>query len=80
MGLPTFMCFEVSSYQANNFYAFVILLLKELILMSYWRSQGFLSLPSLSSHLQLVTKVYKDELELETYLKSDHYAACSEVK
>ncbi|MFS7977586.1 putative ABC-type sulfate transporter [Helianthus anomalus] len=30
--------------------------------------------------LKLVTKVYKDELELETYLKSDVYAACDEIK
>lgn len=30
--------------------------------------------------IQLVTKVYKDELELETYLKSDLYASCNEVK
>ncbi|KAJ9543250.1 hypothetical protein OSB04_022957 [Centaurea solstitialis] len=30
--------------------------------------------------IKLVTKVYKDELELETYLKSNLYAACSEVK
>ncbi|KAL8261643.1 hypothetical protein R6Q59_025692 [Mikania micrantha] len=30
--------------------------------------------------LKLVSKVYKDELELETYLKSDAYAACGELK
>ncbi|CAI9301359.1 unnamed protein product [Lactuca saligna] len=30
--------------------------------------------------MQLVTKIYEDELEIETYLKSDLYAACSEVK
>lgn len=30
--------------------------------------------------MKLVTKVYRDELELETYLKSDLYAACSEAK
>ncbi|XP_076938168.1 ABC transporter A family member 1-like, partial [Bidens hawaiensis] len=30
--------------------------------------------------MKLVTKVYSDELELETYLKSDAYAACDEVK
>nr|GEW36328.1 ABC transporter A family member 1 isoform X1 [Tanacetum cinerariifolium] len=30
--------------------------------------------------IKLATKVYKDELELDTYLKSDHYAACDEVK
>lgn len=30
--------------------------------------------------IKLATKVYKDELELDTYLKSDHYAACNEVK
>ncbi|PWA83115.1 ATP-binding cassette A1 [Artemisia annua] len=30
--------------------------------------------------IKLATKVYKDESELDTYLKSDHYAACNEVK
>ncbi|XP_071741723.1 ABC transporter A family member 1 [Rutidosis leptorrhynchoides] len=30
--------------------------------------------------LKMVSKVYKDELELETYLKSDLYGACDEVK
>uniref|UniRef100_A0A2N9IG69 ABC transporter domain-containing protein n=1 Tax=Fagus sylvatica TaxID=28930 RepID=A0A2N9IG69_FAGSY len=34
----------------------------------------------LSVNLQLVTRVYKDELDLETYIRSDVYGTCNQVK
>lgn len=30
--------------------------------------------------LQLVTKIFKDDIELETYITSAHYGVCSEVR
>jgi ATP-binding cassette subfamily A (ABC1) protein 3 len=30
--------------------------------------------------MQLVSIVYKDELELETYIRSDAYGTCSDVR
>lgn len=32
------------------------------------------------SYVQLVSRIYKDELELETYIRSDLYGTCSQVK
>ena len=30
--------------------------------------------------LQLVTRIFKDDIELETYITSAHYAVCSDVR
>lgn len=32
------------------------------------------------SCLQLISRVYKDEIELESYLRSDFYDTCNQVK
>ena len=30
--------------------------------------------------MQLVTRIFKDDVELETYITSAHYAVCSDVR